>query len=87
MAQATVSIRMDENLKFQLERLCDDIGMSMTTAFTVFAKRAVRERRIPFELTASPIYTETVTEEELLRRIAAMDAGQGREHELLEVDE
>ena len=87
MAQATVSIRMDENLKHQMERLCSDIGMSMTTAITIFAKKAVRERRIPFELNASPVYTETITEEELLQRIAAMDAGQGKEHELLEVEE
>ena len=87
MAQATVSFRMDENLKRQMERLCDDIGMNLTTAFTVFAKKAVRERRIPFELDADPVYTETITKEELLRRIAAMDAGQGKEHALFEVDE
>lgn len=87
MAQATVSFRMDENLKRQMERLCDDIGMNLTTAFTVFAKKAVRERRIPFSLDAGSIYTETITEEYLDRAIAAMDAGMGKEHDLLEVDD
>ena len=87
MAQATVSFRMDENLKRQMERLCDDIGMNLTTAFTVFAKKAVRERRIPFSLDAGSIYTETITEEYLDRAIAAMDAGMGKEYDLLEVDD
>ena len=50
MAQTTVSIRMDENLKKQLEFLCSELGMNITTAMTIFAKTAVRERRIPFEI-------------------------------------
>ena len=50
MAQTTVNIRMDESLKKQLEWLCSELGMSISTAVTVFAKTAVREGRIPFEL-------------------------------------
>lgn len=53
MAQATFSIRMDESLKKQFDVLCADFGMSASTAFTVFAKAVVRERRIPFPI-ASP---------------------------------
>ena len=50
MAQTNISIRMDAELKRQFEEFCSDIGMSMTTAFTVFAKKAVRENKIPFEV-------------------------------------
>lgn len=50
MAQTNVNIRMDAELKKQFEAFCADVGMSMTTAFTVFAKRTVRENRIPFEV-------------------------------------
>lgn len=53
MAQATFSIRMDENLKRQFDALCADFGMNATTAFNVFAKAVVREKRIPFEIVAS----------------------------------
>jgi len=53
MAQATFSIRMDEQLKKQFDTLCADFGMTASTAFTIFAKAVVRERRIPFEI-ASP---------------------------------
>ena len=38
MAQTNINIRMDENLKKQFEAFCSDIGMTMTTAFCVFAK-------------------------------------------------
>ena len=47
MAQTNVNIRMDAELKRQFEEFCGDGGMSMTTAFTVFAKKTVREDRVP----------------------------------------
>ena len=50
MPQSTFSIRMEENLKTQFEWLCDSFGMNMNTAFNVFARAVVRERRIPFEI-------------------------------------
>lgn len=56
MAQATFSIRMDETLKKQFDSLCSDFGMNATTAFNIFAKAVVRERKIPFEI-SSPIDT------------------------------
>ena len=52
MAQTNISIRMDEDLKRQFDAFCSEIGMNMTTAFTIFAKSVVREQRIPFELKA-----------------------------------
>ena len=53
MSQATFSVRMDDKLKREFDKLCADFGMNATTAFNVFAKAVVRERRIPFEITAS----------------------------------
>ena len=50
MANTNVNIRMDADLKMQFEAFCADMGMTMTTAFNVFAKKAVREYRIPFEI-------------------------------------
>ena len=59
MAQTSVNIRMDAELKRQFEAFCSDMGMSMTTAFCVFAKKAVREYRIPFEIGAEIPNEET----------------------------
>jgi DNA-damage-inducible protein J len=41
---------MDADLKKDMEETCRELGMNMTTAFTVFAKKMTRERRIPFEV-------------------------------------
>ena len=60
MAQTTnVNIRMDADLKRQFEAFCSDMGMTMTTAFNVFAKKAVREYRIPFEISGDIPNEET----------------------------
>jgi len=59
MAQTNVNIRMDAELKRQFEAFCADVGMSMTTAFCVFAKKTVRENRIPFEISADIPNEET----------------------------
>jgi DNA-damage-inducible protein J len=48
----TVSLRLDDELKKGLDQMCAEMGMSLTTFFTIYAKRALRERRIPFEITA-----------------------------------
>ncbi|MCD8365307.1 MAG: type II toxin-antitoxin system RelB/DinJ family antitoxin [Clostridiales bacterium] len=53
MALSTFSVRMDENLKRQFDALCADFGMNATTAFNVFARAVVRERKIPFEIRSS----------------------------------
>lgn len=50
MAQTMVNIRMDADLKRDVEKVCSEMGLSMTTAFTLFAKKSSRERRIPFEI-------------------------------------
>lgn len=59
MANININIRMDSDLKQQFEAFCNDVGMTMTTAFTVFAKKAVREYRIPFEIGAEVPNAET----------------------------
>ena len=52
MAQATFSVRMDENLKQQFDMLCSQFGMNALTAINIFARAVVYQRRIPFEITA-----------------------------------
>lgn len=60
MAQTSINIRMDEELKRQFDSLCNDMGMTMTTAMTIFAKKVVRENKIPFEITGSKANAETL---------------------------
>jgi DNA-damage-inducible protein J len=89
MAQAMVNFRMDEDLKRGMETACKDMGMSVTTAFTIFATKVSKERRIPFEIVADPdpFYSDANMNR---LRTAIADARAGRnmtEHELIEVDD
>ena len=60
MAQAVnVNFRMDAELKKSMEEVCSDMGLTMTAAFTIFAKKVSREKRIPFEISAEPFYSES----------------------------
>ena len=56
-----VNIRMDDTLKEQFSDFCDNIGLSMSSLFNVFAKKVVKEKRVPFELTYNedPFYSES----------------------------
>lgn len=60
MAQTNINIRMDDNLKQQFERLCNELGLNMTTAFNIFAKTMVRQQKIPFEVALDVPNTETL---------------------------
>ena len=89
MAQAVnVNFRMDAELKKSMEQACAELGMSMTTAFTIFAKKVSREKRIPFDVSADPFYSENNMR--YLEKIAhdvALGQAHFAEHELMEVDE
>ena len=56
----TVSLRFEENFKKELDKMCDEMGMNLTTFFMIYAKKALRERRIPFEVAAplDPFYSK-----------------------------
>jgi DNA-damage-inducible protein J len=80
------NFRMDAQVKADMEKVCEDLGMNMSTAFNIYAKKIAREHRIPFELNADPFYSESNLA--FLREgIEALNAGKGTEHELIEVDE
>ena len=60
MAQAVnVNFRLDEDVKKSMEQTCSELGLSMSAAFTIFAKKVGREKRIPFEVAVDPFYSES----------------------------
>ena len=62
------------------------MGLPMSSAFTVFAAKVARERRIPFEICADPFYSEENMFH--LRKVAAdTEAGQNMaSHKLVDVN-
>ena len=85
MAQAMINFRMDEELKKSMEETCRDLGLSMTTAFTIFAKKMTREKRIPFDVSVDPFYSES-NMAYLKKVVEDIESGKAvlTEHELIE---
>ena len=85
MSQVLVNFRLDEEDKKGMEAVCRDLGMSMSTAFTIFAKKMRREKRIPFDVSVDPFYSDE-NMSYLKKVIADIDAGKANlaEHELIE---
>lgn len=84
MSTTSITVRMDVELKKQAERLFDDMGLTMTTAITLFTKAVVRQNKIPFEIAADPFYSES-NMIRLRESIANLNAGKGVERDLIEV--
>lgn len=85
MAQTTVNIRMDEDLKKNFESTCDELGMNMTTAFIIFAKKMCREKRVPFEVSVDPFYTVS-NFKALDESISQLESGKVVEKSLAELE-
>ncbi len=88
MAQAVnVNFKLDADVKKSMEQACSELGLSMSAAFTIFAKKVGREKRIPFEVSVDPFYSESNIR--YLENIVH-DIKNGKvnfaEHELIEVE-
>ena len=66
-----VTVRMDKNLKTELQKLRSRLGLDMTGYFTMAARQAVREQGIPFKVTMEVPNAET--------RQAMQDTLEGKE--------
>lgn len=85
MEQTTFRVRMDAEVKKQLDEFCAKVGMSTNVAVNLFARAVLRENRLPFDVAAEsdPFYGESNLAH-LRRGIAALDGGQGTEHGMIE---
>ena len=68
MSLATMSIRVDENVRREVESFCADVGMNPSTAVNLFFKTMLRENRIPFPIERDPFYRRSVAQAELKRQ-------------------
>ena len=86
MAQTTFSIRMDTEIKRQLDDFCAKVGMNTSVAFNMFARAVLRENRLPFDVIteSDPFFCDSNLAH-LRRGIAALNAGNGVEHGIIEV--
>jgi len=88
MPQTTFSVRMDSEVKKQLDDFCTQVGMNTSTAFNMFAHAVLREKRLPFDVTTEvdPFYSESNLAH-LRRGIDALNSGMRIERDIIEVFE
>ena len=85
---AQINLHVDDDVKYNAEKILNDIGLSMSDAINIFLKTIIRENRIPFELSADPFYSKTNIDE-LEQRVSNLHTGKStlKEHELIEMDD
>jgi len=65
---AQLNIRIDDELKNEGDRLFRDLGLSFSSAISLFVSQAVRERAIPFQVTARKPNNITLASENVLAK-------------------
>ncbi|MEG0322569.1 MAG: type II toxin-antitoxin system RelB/DinJ family antitoxin [Raoultibacter sp.] len=83
MATSTFNIRMDADLKRDVDAVSKSIGLTSAAAFNVFARQFVAHQGFPFSVVA-PIPSEKEFSEEMDRMYLSMKDGQESEHDLIE---
>lgn len=78
---AQVNIRIDDDLKARADALFDELGINMTTAFSMFIRQTVREGGLPFEVTTK-IKTPNAVTIAAMREIEDMKKGKFPKHSM-----
>ena len=79
-----VTIRLDREIKEQAEIMFNDFGMNLSTAYNIFARQALRQGKIPFDI-SDPFFSEK-NQAVLAQSIADAEAGKVTTHELIEAN-
>ena len=82
---AQINIRIDDELKVRADHIFEELGLNMTTAFTMFIRQTIRQGGIPFEITTKPDLFYNVENMKVLHQ-SVKEAEEGRlaAHELIE---
>ncbi len=84
MPTTTFNVRMDEDLKKEVDSTAKSIGLTSAAAFNVFARQFVAHRGFPFEVVVPNVPTEQEFSEEMDDIYRSMKEGKATEHELIE---
>ena len=80
----TITVNIDDSTKEKFSKTCEELGLDMSTAINIFAKRVIREHGIPFDVTYDPYYSGS-NMQFLLEGANDLNNGFGAEHDIIEV--
>ena len=82
---AQINIRIDDELKTLADNLFEELGLNMTTAFTMFIRQTLRQGGIPFEITTKTDPFYSIENMNVLRQsIKEAEDGKLTAHDLIE---
>ena len=84
MANTSMNIRMDPDVKAKAQQLFASLGMDMTTAVNIFLRQAIRYNGFPFEIRADIPNSETL---EALKEVEHMKADKNVGKTYTDIDE
>ena len=70
MTTTNLTIRIDTGVKTDAEKLFEELGMSLSTAFNVFLRQAIRMQAIPFAVSRGVVNRTTLDAMREAERIA-----------------
>ena len=80
-----ITVRADSELKRQAEDVCAEMGLTLSSAYTLLLKAIVNTRSLPFMIKApADTFYSRKNQEYLLESIRELDEGCGQEHELID---
>lgn len=77
MAISTFSVRMESDVKNELDKICAQLGLNTSVAINIFARTVIREKRIPFEISLATDETAGANAFQALRKQAKANGVQG----------
>ena len=78
---AQISLRIEDDVKKRAEEACADIGLSLSATINIYLKKLGNEKRIPFEVSADPFYSQE-NMARLRKSVAQMESTGGTVHEV-----
>ena len=83
---AQINIRIDDDIKQRADELFSSLGITMSSAITVFIQHSLDFQGIPFPIQKRSPYVRPMSE--LLQRMDDMEHGRNcHYHDLIEVDD
>lgn len=80
---AAITLRMDDKEKKELDKALDAIGMNVTTFYSIYTKKFLHEKKIPFDITVpdEDAFYSDANQKHLKKAIKRLEGGKGQEHE------
>ena len=85
MPRIRTSLTVDRELKSQAETICAEMGLTLSSVYTLLLKAIVNTRSLPFKIRASDTFYSNKNQAVLMESIRELDEGRGQEHELIDV--